>query len=143
MNYFDRHGWLSASGSESRIGSDDIPSHDNSAVVGQYWPNWNGHSWVLTTYFFPSSPEIPLLGTKIRPIAFLNRFGGALVGLYTAAMTNPQVQIYRDKVLLTPNVDLANPATIADINQLAAAGLISADLAHAILTSPVTQDELP
>lgn len=145
MYAYDDYGWYTGAGMGDRSTNIAPPTSSGSPVVGQPWPNFSGThgaEWSLVSYSTPGAPPAPNYGTKIRPIAFLNRFGASLVTLYAAAMTNPQVQIYRDQVMLAASVDLTNPLTIDGVNALAAATLIATDLATAILTNPVTPDEL-
>lgn len=88
-----------------------------------------------------TAPPALSLGTTITPLAFLGRFGSALAGLYQAAMVNPQIQIYRDKVLMSKAIDLSHPVTIASVNALVP-NLLTQDQANGILNNPVTESEL-
>lgn len=59
MEYsFDSHGWLAPSKIQGRT-TDVVPPTHGEKVVGQPYPNWTGHSWVMVTYTDPVIPTPP------------------------------------------------------------------------------------
>lgn len=93
-------------------------------------------------YEFIYDPVV--LPTKITRLAFRNRFTGAeKVALYTAAEANIQLKIYLDDLAAATFIDIGRADTIASVNALVSAGLLTSDRAAAILTDPVQSDEVP
>lgn len=99
--------------------------------------------WVLigNKLFPPAGPATPSI--KISRLAFRNRFTSAeKVALYTAATSVAQIRVWLDDLAASTYVDLNRADTIASVNGLVAAGLLTAPRAIAILTDPVTSLEI-
>lgn len=145
---FDSHGWLSLVEIPNRTTEVEPPAHGIAPVVGQPWPNYIGGEigWTLIAYVAPTPAPSPTpnYGTRVTRLAFRNRFTAAeKTSLYTAANTSVQVRIYLDDLAAATYVDLARADTIASIEALVAAGILTADRAAAILTAPVQPEEVP
>jgi propanediol dehydratase large subunit len=62
----------------------------------------------------------------ITKLAFMERFTDEeLAAIYAAAKTDVRVEVWLDKLKLASEVDLNDPRTIAGVQALAAAGLLS------------------
>ena len=78
----------------------------------------------------PAAPETEIL-TKLQ---FMDRFTmDELTAVYTAAKTVIMVEVALDKWKMAEFIDVRDPNTIAGVNGLAAAGLITAERAAVIL----------
>jgi len=117
-------------------------------MIISYETNTDGEQVLVTT--LPSGAQIrtlnrapaPVVNTKLTRLAFRNRFTGAeKVAIYTAATTTPQLRIYLDDLMSVDYIDLSNADTIAGVNALATAGIITGARATSILTEPVTASE--
>lgn len=83
------------------------------------------------------------LGTKITKLALRNRFTFAeRVAIETAKASSAELRVLLDDLSVALFIDLSRPDTIAGINRLATATLITEARASEILTDPVTEDEL-
>lgn len=72
--------------------------------------------------------------SKLSKIAFMDRFTlEEMAGIYTAAKTNVVVEIFLDKMKLAEFIDVADANTIAGVNALASAGLLTEARAAEIL----------
>lgn len=94
----------------------------------------------------PEEPnKLPLsYGTRITPLAFIDRWTPEEeVAIRTAAKTSVEVESLIARVQLATFIDLADPRTVAGINALVAANLLTAERATAILTDPVQPAEVP
>ncbi|MDR4125580.1 hypothetical protein [Yanghanlia caeni] len=84
------------------------------------------------SYAFPEpAPEnaiaaTPTPSTPLTKLAFMNRFTmEELAAIYTAAKTEVMVEVFMDKLKLAEYVDVTDPQTVAGLQSLAAAGLLS------------------
>ena len=146
MKSFDSHGWLTLAVDPSRQTAIAPPSHEEAPVVGQPWPNFTGNQWVMANYVEPPAyaPEPINYGTRVTRLAFRNRFTGTeKVNLYTAATSNAALRVYLDDLAAATFVDLTRADTIASVNALATAGVITGARATAILTDSVQVHEVP
>lgn len=76
----------------------------------------------------------PVSKAPITKLEFMNRFTmDELAGIYTAAKTEVMIEVFLDKLKLSTEIDLSDANTIAGVNSLAAAGLLTADRAKEIL----------
>lgn len=145
MTYsFDSYGWLSTEEIPGRTTSIEPPQHGDK-TVGQPFPNFTGHEWVLVDYVEPTPyvPPAPDYGTKVTRLAFRNRFSGSeKVALYTAAASSIPIKIYLDDLAAATYVDLSRADTIASINSLVGT-ILTQERATAILTDPVQPEEVP
>lgn len=97
-----------------------------------------------TNFSEPPAPPAPDYGTKITRLAMRNRFTfDEKVAIETAAETTPSVRVFLADLASSSFVDLTRADTIGGVNQMETAGLIAAGRAAEILTSPVTEDEVP
>ena len=78
----------------------------------------------------------PVVNPPLIPrSAFLGRFApGELLAIATAAQTNAAIAVWTLTAQSFENIDLMDPQTVAGVNALAGAGLITAARAAAILT---------
>lgn len=80
--------------------------------------------------------EIAAEAAKLTKLQFMSLFKDEeLVALYTAAKQSVQVEVWLEKLKLSEMVDLMDPRTIAGVNSLAAAGLLTAERAAQILSN--------
>jgi len=106
-------------------------------------------SWVVTdgtvsigatyngTVFTPEPSPLPeeIEPTPITLLAFRNRFTMTeKQGIYTAAETVVDIRIFLDDIAAASEIDLTDPQTIAGVQALEAAGLITTVRATEILT---------
>ena len=77
----------------------------------------------------------PVAGSaKLTKLAFMERFTlEEMAGIYTAAKTNVVVEIFLDKMKLAEFVDITDANTIAGVNALTSAGLLTEARAAEIL----------
>jgi len=97
-------------------------------------------------FIAPSPPSTTSLGTQITPRAFFSRIGAAnTVWLYTQAQTNPEFEFYKDKAWSGKFIDLADPETANDLNNLLTlpSTPFTAAMINTILTAPVQASEAP
>ena len=148
MSYsFDSYGWLSAEEIPGRTTDIEPPAHGDK-VVGQPYPNFISpdQGWAMPDYVEPA-PYVPPAsdyGTRVTRLAFRNRFTGAeKVALYTVAVSSIPIKIYLDDLAAATFVDLSWADTIASVGALVSAGLLTSGRATAILTDPVTPEEVP
>lgn len=80
----------------------------------------------------------------ISRLAFRNRFThDEKRALYTAAETNIDIRIWLDDLATTSVVVLDNPQTVVAVNMLETFGLIAPGRAAEILTTPISETEIP
>lgn len=80
---------------------------------------------------------------RITRLAFRSRFTGPeKSAIYTAAESSMAIKSYLDDLAAASFIDLTRADTIANVNALASAGLITSDRAHTILTTPLSALEL-
>ncbi|MGB3068437.1 MAG: hypothetical protein WBC18_07815 [Ottowia sp.] len=103
----------------------------------------------------PEIPVIPEADSRLSRLAFRNRFTTAeKVALEIASLDDPAateehrqeaaaLRVYLKDVDSALYVDLADPATIAGVHSLEAAGLLAAGRAEEILTAPIREEERP
>lgn len=81
-----------------------------------------------------SAPQAPSAPRTLTKVAYLKRFTQAeRIGIREAAKVNVVVEDYVELLNLAQDVDLADPETIAGVQQLEAAGLLAAGRAAEIL----------
>lgn len=81
----------------------------------------------------PPEPE-PVAPAVMSKIGFLARFTPEeLVGIYTAAKTVVQLEVYIDKIRMAEEVDLTFPETVEGVNALESFGLLAPGRAAEIL----------
>lgn len=86
----------------------------------------------------------PGLGTRITPLAFINRWAQEEeIAIRTAAKDSVAIEALIARVQLASFIDLADPRTVAGIDALVSAGLLTQARGTAILTDPVQSVELP
>jgi hypothetical protein len=89
----------------------------------------------------PPAPEIPPIITKL---AFRFRLTDAeYVGILQAAKTEVAVQAWVETFNMVSQINLDDPRTVAGVQQLVAAGLLTEQRADEILTTPVVPEERP
>lgn len=77
---------------------------------------------------------IPVLRAPLSKIDFMSLFTAAeLAGIYSAAKTIVQIEIWLDKFKLADNIDLHDARTVAGIKALTTAGLLDKGRAAEIL----------
>lgn len=82
----------------------------------------------------PERPA-PTPSPVLTRLAFMDRFTTAeLVGIYTAAKTNVETEIWLDKVKAAEDINLTDPRTREAVAMLEAGGLIGQGRADEILT---------
>ena len=108
--------------------------------------------WVLDQ---ASVPEPIQPDSRLSRLAFRNRFTTAeKVGLEIASLDDPAatmeqrqeaaaLRVYLKDVDSAAFIDLDDPATIAGVQTLEAAGLLEAGRAEEILTAPIREEERP
>lgn len=81
---------------------------------------------------FTPIPQAPVrILTKLQ---YMNRFTDSeLAGIYTAAKTVVQIEIWLEKFKLATEINLDNPETVAGLMAMEAAGLLTAGRAAEIL----------
>jgi len=83
----------------------------------------------------PTPPDRPAGPRLLTKVAYLKRFTQAeRIGIREAAKVNAVVEDYVELLNLAQDVDLADPETIAGVQQLEAAGLLVTGRAAEILT---------
>lgn len=98
--------------------------------------NWNGVDWVYapnvqTHQIAASAPSQEV--RSLTKLEYMDRFTDAeLAGIYTAAKTVIQVEIWLEKFKLAASVDLDDPRTLAGLQAMEAAGLLEAGRAAEI-----------
>jgi hypothetical protein len=76
----------------------------------------------------------PVAKAPITKLEFMNRFTmDELAGIYTAAKTEVMIEVFLDKLKLATEINLSDANTIAGVNSLTTAGLLTADRAKEIL----------
>lgn len=79
-------------------------------------------------------PAPAVVDKRKTRLEFLDLFTHAeLSGIYSAAKTIVDIEIYLDKVKAAEFIDLADPRTIAGVNSLESSGLIAVGRAAEIL----------
>lgn len=82
----------------------------------------------------PPMPERPAGPRLLTKVAYLKRFTQPeRIGIREAAKVNAVVEDYVELLNLAQDVDLADPETVAGVQQLEAAGLLAAGRAAEIL----------
>jgi hypothetical protein len=70
----------------------------------------------------------------LTKLAYMNRFTDAeLGGIYTAAKSNVQIEVWLDKFKLAEEINLDDSSTISGVQALEAAGLLAAGRSAEIL----------
>jgi len=99
--------------------------------------------WLLQGNTLVPYPGWANTSTKITKLAYRQRFTmGEMIGIYTAKASNMILQIIMDNMSISTYVDLLRTETINGTMYLVSLGLITADRANAILTTPPRVDEL-
>jgi len=135
MNSYDSYGWLSDTAIADRV-TPLVPPEHGAKTVGQPYPNFTGVAWVMVPYSIPVEatpiePPGPRILTKLE---YMNRFTDAeLAGIYTAAKTTVQVEIWLDKFKLASEINLDDPYTVGGLQAMEAAGLIDTGRSMEIL----------
>lgn len=102
-------------------------------------PGWGYENGVFT----PPPPPPPLPNIITKP-AFRFRFTDQeYVGILTAAKTNIEVASWVETFNMTTTIDLDNQRTIAGVQNLVTANLLTQERATEILTDPVQPGERP
>lgn len=84
--------------------------------------------------YLSDSAAAPVEHRIITKLAYMNRFQDAeLAGLYTAAKTVIQVEVWLEKFKMSENIDLDDPRTVGGVQALEAAGLLGPGRAAEIL----------
>lgn len=112
------------------IESETDPDGTNGAWVpcGNAGPGW---LYDGTTFTAPPAPAPVRTLTKLQ---YMNRFTDSeLAGIYTAAKSVVQVEIWLEKFKLASEVNLDDTATVAGLQAMEAAGLLAAGRAAEIL----------
>ncbi len=135
MNYtFDIYGRFAGTSDEPTDRSTEVAPDGLTAD----W-NWNGVSWV----FAPNVLTEPIVSqpVEIKPartltkLRYMSRFTDEeLAGIYTAAKSVVQVEVWLEKFKVAEDVDLDDPATVAGVQALEAAGLLAEGRSTQILT---------
>lgn len=124
-------------------GTSEIATERSTTVVPeQLSPDWNfnGVDWVhapnlLLTPIANAAPAVVTRSTVLTKLECLRRFTDTeLAGIYTAAKTVVQIEVWLEKFKAASEIDLADPATIAGVQSLEASGLIGVGRAVEILT---------
>jgi len=98
--------------------------------------------------FLPPDEVLIDYGTKITKLAFLNRLGDSVLAAIEAAsrVANPlgyAAAVIKIKHASSTYIDLSLPETQSDVQKLVDYGFIDADKRLEILTTPVTEKEVP
>jgi hypothetical protein len=92
---------------------------------------------------FPGWSAVPA-DARIAPLAFIARFTAAeRTAIRAAAAANAELADWLDRARFAREIDLANPVTLAGLDELVAAGLISPARQAAIVEAPVAPEERP
>jgi hypothetical protein len=80
--------------------------------------------------FYRLAADQPSMSTPsvrtLTKLAYMNRFTDAeLAGIYTAAKSVIQIEVWLDKFKLAEEINLDDPSTIAGVQALEAAGLLA------------------
>jgi len=78
---------------------------------------------------------------EMTRLAFLNRLDPELETIYEAAQAVIRIKIFIDKVLASKCINPADEKTIAGMNALVAANLITQERADIVLGTPITDIE--
>lgn len=82
----------------------------------------------------PDASQADARQTILSRLHFMNRFTDAeMAGIYTAAKSSVQVEIWLEKFRLASEINLDDPRTVAGVQALEAAGMIGAGRAEEIL----------
>lgn len=77
--------------------------------------------------------------TTLTKLEYMNRFTDTeLTGIYTAAKSVVEIEIWLEKFKVTTEVDLTDPRTVSGVQALEDAGLIAAGRAQEILAIAVS-----
>ena len=88
-------------------------------------------------------PPSATVSVKITKLAFRNRFTfSELVAIQAASQTSMVIQVLQGNLAVATYIDLVRADTIAAINMLVGAGLLTSTRANTILTAPATIVEL-
>lgn len=94
-------------------------------------------------WLFPGWSPAPA-DQRIAPLAFLRRFTAAeRATIRAAAAASPELADWVDQSRTAREIELGHPQTLAGLDALVAAGLISQARRAAIATTPVTVEERP
>jgi hypothetical protein len=135
MYSYDSYGWFSAQEIPGRTTTVEPPTHGDK-VVGELYPNYTGIEWVMVAYSDPviPAPPAPPRQSILSKLEYMDRFTDAeLAGIYTAAKSVVQVEVWLEKFKLASEINLDDPRTIAGVQALEAAGLLNAGRAQEIL----------
>lgn len=111
--------WVKA---PSHVVAGMVKQEDGSFVVPEPAPD-NAAPPPDLPVFEPLTPPPTSILSKL---AFMNRFTlEELGGIYTAARKSVMVEVFLDKLRLAEHVDVTDPQTIAGLQSLAGAGLLS------------------
>lgn len=114
--------------------ADSIASDWDAVVPSQ----GSGIGWTYVDGVFtaplPPAPTPPAPVRRLTKLAYMNRFTDAeLAGIYTAAKTVVQVEIWLEKFKLATEINLDDPETVAGLLAMEAAGLLTSGRAAEIL----------
>ena len=139
MYSYDSYGWFSAEEIPGRTTSIEPPQHGDK-TVGQPFPNWTGHEWVLATYYEPPAPPAPPEDANAWWIyvgPFYDRFGAQKWPIL--ASTDPMVGALIKDCSVRKYIDLKRADLPGALDLLVAKGF--AIDKTAILTTPVPDGE--
>ena len=98
--------------------------------------------WIFTGNALVPGPN-SVVSAKITKLAFRERFTFAeLLAIQAAQQTNMALQVLNDNVAVSTFIDLGRPDTISGVQVLVSTGLLTAQRASQILTTPPTAAEL-
>jgi len=111
----------------------DITNNDPMPTVG----------WILTGASFQPGPgQSAAPNMKITKLAIRQRLTmNELVAIYSVIPSDPVLQVLMDNLKVATIIDLSRPDTIAGVMYLVQAGLLSADRANIVLTTPPSLTE--
>lgn len=119
--------WVKA---PSHVVAGMVKQEDGSFVVPEPAPD-NAAPPPDLPVFVPLTPPPTSILSKL---AFMNRFTlEELGGIYSAARSSVMVEVFLDKLRLAEHVDVADPQTIAGLQALADAGLLSKERLQEVL----------
>lgn len=124
-------------GAVSNIAISDSPLGENWIDLSGFDPE-PGVGWLYAAGMFaaPIVPDAPLPAPirSITKLEYMNRFTDAeLAGIYTAAKSEVQIEIWLEKFKLASEIDLDDAATIAGLQAMEAGGLLAAGRTAEIL----------
>lgn len=145
MSYsFDIYGWLSDEPIAGRT-TEVVPPEHGQKTPGELYPNFTGYEWKMVPYVdFPAivPPEPPtdpvVYETRLTKLEFMRRFTmDELEVVYLAAESGTpetvRLRIGLEMLRMAEYVSPSDPATIAFVNEIETASLITAGRAAQIL----------